>query len=198
MTVTAIGAAFIFLAILGGGFEVKELRIPVINLWARITCAIVGTALVVLGVLPPDYFSKTGPTTPPLAKNIDKGPARQPTSPLEAAAADNSQTASERFGVALTASSDLSVAQQTLLKAKSVAPEGSKIQIYKRKNALWATVIIYSDNSVALADLQKYTANPDWRDAYVVYLENWCPKAEKLDLVYQSPVGRVSTLDCHL
>jgi hypothetical protein len=203
MTVTAIGAAFIFLAILGGGFEAKELKIPVLNLWARFTSAIVGTVLVVLGTLPSDYFLKPGPAPlPPSVKNVDKGSARQPGSPLEAAAADKSQTAlppaSEQFGVALMASSDLYVAQQTMLKAKSVAPEESKIQIYKRKNSLWATVVIYSDNSVALADLSKYTANPDWRDAYVVYLENWCPKAAQLDLVYQSPIGRLSTLDCHL
>jgi hypothetical protein len=198
VTVTAIGAAFIFIAILGGGFEAKELKIPVLGLWARITCAMVGAVMVLLGILPSDYFSKPGSApapaavaaaAPALVKNFDKGSDKsQPASP----------PASQQFGVALMASSDLSIAQQTLLKAKSVAPDGSKIQIYKRKNALWATVVIYSDNSVALADLPKYAAVPDWRDAYVVYLENWCPNAAQLDLVYQSPIGRLSTLDCHL
>jgi len=190
VTVTAIGAAFIFLAILGGGFEAKELKIPVLGLWARVASAIVGAVLVALGLLPSNYFSSPGPAQPPsFGESREKSSNRSNLVSLPA---------SEQFGIALSASSDLLIAQQTLLKAKSIAPEGSRIQIYKRRNALWATVVIYSDNSVALADLPKYAANPDWRDAYVVYFENWCPRAAQLDLVYPSPIGKLSTLDCHL
>jgi hypothetical protein len=90
--------------------------------------------------------------------------------------------ASEQFGVHLITSSDPKVAQENVIKAKSIAPEGSKILLYKRMNSLWATVVIYSDSLAASADLPKYTKDPDWRTAQVVYLERWCPKAEKLIL----------------
>ena len=188
-----IGAAFIFVAILGGGFEAKEVKIPVLNFWARIISFSFGIVLIVVGLVPAlsGYLKREQTPTPPLFGSTDKATSDrgQPTP---------RPPPSEQFGVALMASSNIYVAQETLVKAKSVAPEGSKIQIYKRMNSLWATVVIYSDNSVALADLSKYIKNPDWRDAYVVSLENWCPKPAQLDLVYQSPIGKLSTLDCHL
>ncbi len=103
-----------------------------------------------------------------------------------------------RFGVHLITSSTIQVAQENAVKAQSVAPAGAKILLYKRMNSLWATVVIYSDNGAAGADLPKYRQDPDWKTAQVVTLESWCPKPEKLTVILPSPVGTLSTLDCHM
>jgi hypothetical protein len=172
-----IGAALIFVAILGGSLEAKEVKIPILNIWARILSFIFGIVLIVVGLYPSvlDYR--------PFASED-----RRPPPPA--------QTSAEQFGIHLITSSTPQVAHENAIKAKSVAPEGSKILLYRRKNSLWATVVLYSDNLAAGADLPKYTKNPDWSDAQVVHLENWCPNPGKVVLGLPSPIGTLSALDC--
>jgi hypothetical protein len=189
-----IGAALIFVAILGGGLEAKDVKIPVLNIWARILSFVFGIVLIVVGLYPSvlEYH--------PIAPE-DRGNQHATPSPNSAGTQipqPPSTPPSDQFGVHLITSSTPQIAQENAIQAKSVAPEGSKILLYKRMNSLWATVVIYSDNLAAGADLPKYTKNPDWKGAQVVRLENWCPKAEKLVLVFPSPVGSLSALDCHL
>jgi hypothetical protein len=129
-----IGAALIFIAILGSGIEAKEVQIPVLNFWARILSFAFGLSLIAFG-LGNELWSSNRPTV--FAEVNKRGP-------------------------------------------------------------VWATVVLYSDNLVAGSDLPKYKKEADWRDAYVVHLKSWCPKADKLDVLLPAPVGRLTTMDCHL
>ena len=108
-------------------------------------------------------------------------------------------TSSERYGIHLITSTDFQVAEQNAIEAKSIAPSGSKILLYKRKKGWWATVVVYSNNLNASADLPRFQKkNTDWADAQVVTLGNWCPKATEYELVRTSSQGgSVKALDCH-
>lgn len=53
------GLLFLLLALVGGGFTVKEILMPRIPTWARASCLVVGVALVVLSFVP--LKSQPGP-----------------------------------------------------------------------------------------------------------------------------------------
>ncbi len=184
-----MGAALIFIAILGGGIEAKEVKIPVLNFWARILSFIFGCTLIGFGLID-ELFPRSG------APTIDRPSIATPTQ-IPTPAPPSAPAVTDDFGIALIASSTPQVAQENANKAKSFAPPGAKITLYKR-GPLWATVVIYSDSLAAGVDLPKYKTEPDWRDAYVVQLQRWCPKSEKLLVALPPPIGSLSTLDCHL
>ena len=189
-----LGAAGIFIAIIGGGIEVKEIKISALNLWARISSFLIGCVFVGVGLYL-TILETRGTSAPPTtaAPNVAPTPASTLAAPQPVPSSDFPQ-----FGVHLITSSTIQVAQENAIKAQSVAPAGAKILLYKRMNSLWATVVIYSDNGAAGADLPKYRQDPDWKTAQVVTLESWCPKPEKLAVILPSPVGTLSTLDCHM
>jgi len=177
-----MGAALIFIAILGGGIEAKEVKIPVLNFWARILSFIFGCTLIGFGLVD-ELFPRSG------APTIDRPSIATPTQ-IPTPAPPSAPAVTDDFG-------SPQVAQENANKAKSFAPPGAKITLYKR-GPLWATVVIYSDSLAAGVDLPKYKTEPDWRDAYVVQLQRWCPKSEKLLVALPPPIGSLSTLDCHL
>ncbi|HXH71541.1 MAG TPA: hypothetical protein VNI58_01835 [Mariprofundaceae bacterium] len=45
-----LGGLLVLTSVLGGGFEVKEVKIPKIGGWARMLAGIIGTILIVLGI----------------------------------------------------------------------------------------------------------------------------------------------------
>jgi hypothetical protein len=51
------GFVFIFVGLIGGGLEVKEVRIPQLPLIPRAGCFVVGCALIALALLKPDIFN---------------------------------------------------------------------------------------------------------------------------------------------
>jgi hypothetical protein len=47
------GFAFLFVAVIGGGITAKEVTLPQVPVWGRVTAALVGLALVGIGILVP-------------------------------------------------------------------------------------------------------------------------------------------------
>src|SRR5262245_55272776 len=118
MTITTtsflIGAALIFIAILGGGIEAKEVKIPVLNFWARIFSFIFGCTLIGIGLYqelgtPRRTFAGPPSTTTGMGAPSPSSLSPSPTTP----------SPSDNFGIALIASSTPQVAQKNAIKAKS-------------------------------------------------------------------------------
>jgi hypothetical protein len=127
----AMGAAGIFVAIFGGGIEAKEIKIPPLSQWARILCAAFGCILIGVG-LAEDFLRAQYTETPQLNREAPSETARKLTPP-SIARRDN-------FAIALIAVSTPLVAQENVAKAKLFAPEGAKIDIYKR-GQLFAVIV---------------------------------------------------------
>jgi hypothetical protein len=162
------------------------------------------------GLVGPDTLKKLQAAWPEIfdpttgSASSPKAPSTQPDTValLQTAPADQTPqpglSPSERYGIHLITSTDFKVAEENATKAKLVAPPGSKILLYKRKNSWWATVVIYSNNSTASADLSQYTKNNDWVGAQVVTLASWCPNATQYELMRSTADGgSLSALDCH-
>jgi hypothetical protein len=202
-----LGAIAIFFAIIGGGVEAggiripgveaTGIRIPVLNRWARGGAAVFGGVLIGIALFL-TYVSLYPPVDPPRPTLQPKETTQPPPAPPVTPAANHGPLpppAAEMFGVVLETTSTPQAAQENASKAKTIAPNNTKIGIYKRWS-LWATVVFYPDNLTAAADLPRYNKDPDWQDAYVVELERWCPNPGKLMLVLPSPVGTLEILDC--
>jgi hypothetical protein len=188
-----VGAGFIFTAILGGGFEAKEVKIPVLTPKGRLGIFALGVIFFSIGLLPV------------LKKSLDqfnKTPSEQSGVAMVTA------VASPKFGISLIASSTPQLAQQYAIEAQSqsFAPARATMKVFKR-GAAWATVVLYPDDLTAGVaggttlgtDLPKYqVAYAEWHDAYVVEITKWCPKATDLVLVLPSPAGTLNAIDCHL
>lgn len=69
--IAIFGGLLLFIGILGGGFELKELRIPKIADAARILCSIVGIVFILVGIKmhpapePPTHPDTSAPHAPP-------------------------------------------------------------------------------------------------------------------------------------
>jgi hypothetical protein len=66
MTGVAIlaGFALIVVGLIGGGLEVKEVRVPQLPLAPRAGCFVVGCVLIALGLFKPDLFTQGQPPEP--------------------------------------------------------------------------------------------------------------------------------------
>src|SRR5262245_18245817 len=70
------------------------------------------------------------------------------------------------YGIELTALTDPHRAVQDAEKAKSIAPPGAEIRLYKRMTRqgtiAWAPVVVYTDSSIASNDRSRYEGKNDW------------------------------------
>jgi hypothetical protein len=110
-------------------------------------------------------------------------------------------------GIEITATISPQKAVDIAFKAKSIAPTGAPIRIYKRRTAsgsiVWAPVVLYTDNTVANIELSKYKVN-DWDPELVPVNEpSWqCLNPREIN----SPIGtdikfpgtdiKIPVLDC--
>jgi hypothetical protein len=132
-----MGAALIFIAILGGGIEAKEVKIPVLNFWARILSFIFGCTLIGFGLVD-ELFPRSG------APTIDRPSIATPTQ-IPTPAPPSTPAITDDFGIALIASSTPQVAQENANKAKSFAPPGAKITLYDVAPSFYpATIGVWS------------------------------------------------------
>jgi hypothetical protein len=54
------GLVFLFVAVVGGGITAKEVTLPTVPIWGRVSAAVIGLALVGLGLLVPVLTLPTG------------------------------------------------------------------------------------------------------------------------------------------
>ncbi len=77
IVVFAFGALLLFTAILGGGFELKELKVPPVGRWARLSALVSGVILILLGIglvaRPPQDEPAASTTTTTAETTVDQG-----------------------------------------------------------------------------------------------------------------------------
>jgi hypothetical protein len=61
-----VGLALIVIALLGGGFEVKEIKLPVLGIFPRLLSFVIGTVLVALALFSPEIIPEGHRPTPTL------------------------------------------------------------------------------------------------------------------------------------
>jgi hypothetical protein len=141
----------------------------------------------------------SSPTTPPAPSSVSEiAPAPEPdTTPSPSADETPEPPAAYPFGAVLIASSTPQMAIEQANKAKSLAPPDAPINIYRRKS-VWAVAVLYPDNSKAGADLAAYKRVKDWKSAYVVKLDAWCPVAKPISISLPPPVGSLPAAECKM
>jgi hypothetical protein len=72
-----VGLALIVIALLGGGFEVKEIKLPVLGIFPRLLSFVIGTVLVALALFSPEIIPERHRPTP---TSQDPAPTPTPTS----------------------------------------------------------------------------------------------------------------------
>jgi len=78
-----VGLALIVIALLGGGFEVKEIKLPVLGVFPRLLSFVIGTVLVALALLSPEIIPE-GRRPPPTSQDPTPTPTPAPTATLSA------------------------------------------------------------------------------------------------------------------
>ena len=72
-----VGLALIVIALLGGGFEAKEIRLPVLGIFPRLLSFATGTSLLLISVFRPDILPRDGQVLTPTSQ--DPAPTQDPT-----------------------------------------------------------------------------------------------------------------------
>ena len=78
-----VGLALIVIALLGGGFEVKEIKLPVLGIFPRLLSFVIGTVLVALALLSPEIIPE-GRRPTPTSQDPTPTPTPAPTATLSA------------------------------------------------------------------------------------------------------------------
>lgn len=81
LLLTALGALLVLSALLGGGFEIREIKVPQIGGFARAAAAVIGLTCLTFGIVIALNANKPDRTTANL-------PARQPSEPADPSSPD--------------------------------------------------------------------------------------------------------------
>jgi hypothetical protein len=131
------------------------------------------------------------------AANIIGGTSTPPDRRVVEATRDGPPPPAVPYGIEVIAVTDPLNAVRIADKAKSIAPPGAEIRLYKRitnrGTVAWAPVVLYTDSSIASNEIAKYKL--DGWDPEVVTLVTWCPNPRSIP----SPTGTPLTIpvfDC--
>jgi hypothetical protein len=167
----------------------KAKKLPAVQAWLVGAAATLGAATTLI--------TNIGSVRDALCTNMGVY-CRQPGSVAASTADTPPLTDLSPYGVELTALTDPVQAVRDTDKARSVAPAGAEIRLYKRMTragtVAWAPVIIYTDSSVASYELARFRGLNDW-DPDLVTIRTWCPKARPISSPTGTPV-KVAVIDC--
>jgi hypothetical protein len=92
-----VGLGLVILAIIGGGLEIKEIKIPPLPMIPRVLSGIVGCALVALRLFDPNIFQDGGPA-PPKERPASSTRAASVLQPVLLAYSENQKDFARKLG----------------------------------------------------------------------------------------------------